>query len=742
MTSEPGLFGDDAFARVADAVAQPAASYDPVLFGHDATERIVAAEILGNALRVWRRDAGGHVLKEDRHVSPWLLVAERAAAPPGSELVELEGPGLRWLCLLRDWREYRSTRMNLRDQHAEYLAYAGSTRTALTISGITLFKGMSLQDVHRMQIDIETDGLDPEGANNRILLIAVSDNRGCRCALEGEEPDLLRELNHLVVQLDPDIIEGHNIHGFDLPFIAARCRRHGIAPALGRDGMAMVSLPRRTFSIGGITRPLEPWHIPGRHVIDTLLAVQRFDWAKGSLTSYGLKPVARALGISAEDRVELPRDQMAQLYRTDRARVVTYALQDVQETAALAEMVTATEFYQTQMVPDAYGLSAVSGAGEKINAIFIRAYLAGQHAIPLPSPTRSYEGGHTALLRSGVIHHVVKADVESLYPSIMLTSKIRPSTDRLGIFLPMLAELTRRRLEAKSLARAASGQAERYWDGLQNSFKVLINSFYGYLGAGGFNFNDPDAAAEVTRIGRVIVKDIAQRMEASGSSIIEIDTDGVYFVPPSGIDDEPAERSYIAEIDRGLPEGIRLAFDGRYRTMLSVKTKNYVLLDYGGKRTFKGASLRSRADEPYGRAFLVEAVDLMLAGKTAEIRTLYLDTAARLRQRQVPIERLARRERITEKTFTSEAKARQASVAAGAQVGDYLDVYERSNGQLERVENYVPGDENVAYYVDKLYKFASRLRDAIGDGFDRLIPRPSNGIIVEAATLDLFGDEA
>src|SRR5205823_12950324 len=183
-------------------------------------------------------------------------------------------------------------------------------------------------------------------------------------------------------------------------------------------------------------------------------------------------------------------------------------------------------------------------------------------------------GGYTDIRATGVIDRVVKADVESLYPSLMLAERIRPRSDSLDIFLPALEELTRRRFEAKARARSAEGTEQHYWEGLQSSFKVLINSFYGYLGAASFHFNDYEAAGRVTELGRGLVVDIADRMEETGSSVIEIDTDGVYLVPPPDILTAEEEREYVARIGSILPQGIRLAFDGRYRAMVSLKTKN------------------------------------------------------------------------------------------------------------------------------------------------------------------------
>ena len=52
-------------------------------------------------------------------------------------------------------------------------------------NGKTLFKGMTLSDVVRMQVDIETVGLSSAREDDRILVIAVRDNRGLLETLTG-----------------------------------------------------------------------------------------------------------------------------------------------------------------------------------------------------------------------------------------------------------------------------------------------------------------------------------------------------------------------------------------------------------------------------------------------------------------------------------------------------------------------------------------------------------------------------
>ncbi len=79
---------------------------------------------------------------------------------------------------------------------------------------------------------------------------------------------------------------------------------------------------------------------------------------------------------------------------------------------------------------------------------------------------------------------------------------------------------------------ARDAPQRRYFHALQNTFKILINSFYGYLGFAQGNFADFEAAARVTQIGRDLLKKMIEWLKAQGAQVIEVDTDGIYFVPP------------------------------------------------------------------------------------------------------------------------------------------------------------------------------------------------------------------
>ncbi|MEN6356025.1 MAG: 3'-5' exonuclease [Armatimonadota bacterium] len=710
---------------------------EKILFGSDPTEGIVAVEVGVETAVIYRRVEGAMVTQE-APFKRWILTTEKHQVAD-AQWTELEGNGYRFLAEFDSSSAYNAARYWLRDAHALHIAIPNSAKQYLTRTGQTLFKGMAFDDAVRIQLDIETLALTPDKPENEIFMISIRDNRGFETLITGDETQILRDTVSCVRERDPDIIEGHNIYDFDLAYLAARAKYRGVRLAFGRDGTEVTFSQKQQCAIGYYSRPFTPAHIHGRHIIDTLLAVQRWDVSRASLSSYSLKAAAKALGIAEDDREIIPHDRIAQEWLDNPERVKKYTLQDVRETDLLAGIVCPYEFYLTQMVPDTYGHAATSGTGEKINSIFIRHYLSKGRAIPEQTEQKTLPGGYTEVRTTGVIERIVKCDVESLYPSIMLTHKIKPKNDTLDIFLPALANLVQRRLAAKRKAKETQGREHEYWDGLQSAFKILINSFYGYL-AGPFNFNDYEAAAKVTTTGQRLVKQIVEELEKAGSLVVEVDTDGVYFSPPGEIDSEEKEIDYIERIGSALPVGIRLAHDGRYKAMISVKIKNYVLESYDGRKTFRGSALRSRADEPFGLDFISSAAEYLLRGEKEKAGELYKSLSEQINNGQLGIDKFARRERITEKTFHSTGKRRIAQAAKGTKVGQYVSIYQKNDGSIGLAGDY-SGDEDRQYLLEKLYKFASRLREAFGEDFDVLFPKPSAKKQAEAAgqqTLGLF----
>jgi DNA polymerase, archaea type len=285
----------------------------------------------------------------------------------------------------------------------------------------------------------------------------------------------------------------------------------------------------------------------------------------------------------------------------------------------------------------------------------------------------------------------------------------------------MLAELTRRRLEAKAKARGiAQGhpvegkEAERaMWEGMQASFKVLINSFYGYLGYGGALFNDYDAAERVTLAGQRIVKQVVESLVAKGATPIEVDTDGVYFVPPPAVRGEAAEQAFIDEVASELPVGIRLAHDGSYAAMLSLRLKTYALRAHDGTMLLKGSALRSRRMEPCFRRFLRDAARHFLDGDREAARDAYFALAKRIRDRQLSPDEFVQWGMLNEETLAKFPRLKRLldrqPGGVAVRSGDRLELYERQDGELALIAEHA-GDENVGYLLRRLREVAERFR--------------------------------
>lgn len=711
------------------ATLEPAA-IERLLYGTDPTQRLVAVEGAGAGnMRLYRRTTEDRVESTVEPFEPWLFLDREPDWPRLRNQYTAErlhgDAHYCWLIRFRSWSAFLTARDLLEEAGIDWEGFRSPVEQYLALSGRTLFKGMVYDDLVRLQLDIETTGLEPTAPDAALLLVTISSSRGHEEAIGGggeDETAILARLNEVITAIDPDIIEGHNIFNFDLPYLRARAEAVGVALGWGRDGATLSAGNEQRFKAMARSIPFVPHYVHGRHILDTYQQIQRYDSA-GAMTSYGLKEAIAALGLVREDRTFVRGADIAASWESERERVIAYALDDVRDVATLSALTAPTEFYQTQMLPRSFQRTASGGTGGKINALFLRTYLAARQAVPRPAPSQPYPGGWSEVREVGIFRPVVKCDVESLYPAIMLTDGIGAKSDELGVLLPLLRELTNRRLRAKERARTTTGEEYAYWQGLQLSFKVLINSFYGYLGFSQAIFNDFAAAERITLRGQELLKEVVAELERTGARVIEIDTDGVYFVPPPGTTGQEAEERYVAAIGKTLPAGINLAFDGRYSGMISLKTKNYILMKYDGTLTMHGSSMRSRREEPYLRRFIHEAAELLIKDSREALRDLYFATARRIQAHALPPRDFSRWETITPKTFHSESNKRLAAVAQGQRIGERVIVYQRADGTLGKVEDW-QHDEDVTYLLRRLREVAARFADLYEDtaDFDHAFP--------------------
>lgn len=718
---------------------------NPLLFGRDERTCIVAAEPVGHFIRLFFRTEG-RVHFHDEPFQPFILVNDPALVSgcrvPCTVRSLTGSDYFRFQLLFESWRECLAARDFLAAKtgkthfrsDAPYLFLPDLSNQYMLSSGATLFKGMEFSELRCLALDIETacasgyDFSNPERSEDRIISIALKDSHGEETVLRGDrlsEPELLHALNSAIHSCDPDVITGHNIFRFDLDYIGRRARLHGVPLIWGRNGSEPHITPHSSWSLAEKTFEYPRWDIYGRHIVDTYFLVQLYDIAGRNLESHGLKSVARHFGIAAEDRIYLDGADISGTFQSDPELLYRYNLDDARETLSLFRLLGYPWFLQSRMFPYSFQNCIIRGNATRINALFLREYLHCGHAIPArTSSDATFEGGYTESPLHGVVGPVVHCDVASLYPSLMLTYRLAPVKDTLGLFLPMLSGLRSFRLTAKQLSRDAAEESERhYYDALQQVFKVLINSFYGYLGASLHNFSDPATAAEVTRLGRVTIRNMIDLLLSEGAVPVEVDTDGIYFTPPEACAGESDEQELVQRISRQLPDGIDVELDGRYRAMFAYKTKNYALQGYDGRIIIKGSGLRSRGVEPYLREFIRDIIEQLLTGRASAVRQLYDRYAALLRSRRLDVAWVARSETLNESPFSYQEKLRsgrrnrsaafEIAIASGRvyHSGDHVSYYVSGSGkdatayeQCRPVSAFDPvhPDINVSYYMEKL----------------------------------------
>jgi len=280
---------------------------------------------------------------------------------------------------------------------------------------------------------------------------------------------------------------------------------------------------------------------------------------------------------------------------------------------------------------------------------------------------------------------------------------------------------------------------------------VVVNSAYGYLAAPGLTrFADVHAANEVTRRGRGTLALMCRELAARGVTLLEADTDGVYFAVPEGWS-EADEQRVVAEVGALLPPLVQLEFEGRYAAMLSHEPKNYALLGYDGTLTLRGVAFRSSRSEAFGEAFLRRALERLFAGDMAGVREAYLATVGALRRREIPASDVASRIRLTKSPgayaatrATRRELAYEALLASGRttwRVGERVDVYRTPGGGAAVLlsDQAAGADYDAEHYARVLRThFAARLARALTpEDFSTLFAGPDQLSLVAPSAAEM-----
>ncbi len=611
-----------------------------------------------------------------------------------------------------------------------------------------------------LSIDIETDP-----RKNRLLSVALCGCGVSEALLLGDpeqqappesthfasEASLLRAFVRRLHDLDPDIVTGWNVIGFDLHFLLNRARDLGIRLELGRGPGELRVYANRERS-GDHT--MDQASIPGRVVLD---GIRLLRGAFVRMESYSLDFVSREV-LGGEGKTIHGSDRVGEILRTfreDREAFVRYNIRDAQLVLDILDHLDLLNLTVERSLLTGMPLDRVSASIASFDFLYLSELAKRGRAAPsvgASQPEADNFGGTLIPPEAGLYEKVLVFDYKSLYPSIIRTFEIDPLgylgsgpdvsaagvvapngatfRRRKGILSDLLDHLFEHREEAKKRNNAVASQA----------IKILMNSFYGVLGTSACRFYNPKLAAAITSFGREILLWSKGVVEGKGYRVLYGDTDSLFV--SAGVDDVDAAHGVARELTRdlnrelsehvdekwGVSSRLELEFERLYLRLLFPRKrhgeggamKHYVGLTEEGNVVFTGMEAVRRDWTDLARQVQRELYERFFHGRPV---TSYLrETVEQLRQGehdQLLTYRKALRKGVEEYTTTTPPHV-VAARKMGARPGALIDYVITVAGPEPADQQSSPLDYE--HYVKRqIQPIATPILDLDGSRFEKVI---------------------
>jgi DNA polymerase delta subunit 1 len=369
----------------------------------------------------------------------------------------------------------------------------------------------------------------------------------------GTERELLERFASYIKELDPDLLTGWNIFGFDLEYLQMRtvlCGCSAAAQVWGRLKDEPIKLVTKNLSSNALgNNMLKMVPMNGRYIFDLFQEVKR----EHKLESYSLNNVSKH--FLADQKNDMPVKEIFKRFLDGDSRllgeVADYCLKDTELPLKLMDKLCTIpnlfEMAKACWVP----LSFLSERGQQIKVFSQMARKARELGFLIPTirvdpkslSDEKYEGATVLEAQTGAYYGPITAlDFASLYPSIMCAHNLCYSTlvmnpvfdnlegvtyEQFGSFrfaqapapslLPaILNDLKAFRKKAKKLMAAAEGTPmEAVYNGQQLAYKISMNSIYGFTGASKGMLPLVAIASTVTMRGRQMIEETKNYVEAN-----------------------------------------------------------------------------------------------------------------------------------------------------------------------------------------------------------------------------------
>jgi len=265
---------------------------------------------------------------------------------------------------------------------------------------------------------------------------------------------------------------------------------------------------------------------------------------EGHLTHFKalLRHLKSIRGVLSNMQLMYPQFDFNAFKETTGSNIVKqYLIDDLWETVKLDEIYSQANFLVSKWLPTTYQKVSTMG-GATIWKMLLAAWSYNNNlAIPEYEAPRKFSGGLVGMVSSGYHGKIVKIDYSSLYPSEKIVHVPSPDIDITDIFDNLLSYVLGQRLKFKKKknehkAKGNSTLSAKY-DKKQLPLKILINSFYGMLGASLISpWASIDTAQHITCSGRQHMRHLITWFKKRNFKVIYFHTDGANFVIPKDVD--------------------------------------------------------------------------------------------------------------------------------------------------------------------------------------------------------------
>ncbi|EQD30255.1 DNA polymerase Pol2, partial [mine drainage metagenome] len=419
------------------------------------------------------------------------------------------------------------------------------------------------------------------------------------------------------------------------------------------------------------------------------------------LNRYTLKNVYEA--ISDDKKISVEKKSIWKLWDGEKGDLELLAEYNLNDSYALMKV------YNT-FIPIMIELSrttgnvlsdvSVSTTGQLVEYLLMR--YAHRYNEIIPNKPSEYEieerlknpiiGAYVKTPDPGIYENLAIFDFRGLYPSIIISHNIDPSTlcndckeyyesptgtrfdkNRRGISSMILELLTNQRKEVKKAYKKDPNNI--FLGSRSQALKITANSFYGYLGYARSRWYSRDCASSVTAYGRQYIAKTIDEAEKAGFRVIYGDTDSIVVLLGTKTDTEAL--AFMKKFNASLPEAMELELEDFFVRAVFVGKKNekesggakkkYAMLSTSGRIKIRGFELVRRDWSKIARDTQRSVLETILnEGSAEKAANIVRDVVQRLRSGTVPLSDLAISTQLRKRIDKYDSKSPELSAAKKA----------------------------------------------------------------------------